>query len=366
VQAGRAVETAASFRFSGLVFSVSSWRKQRAAGLVGPGGATAVELPDGQGQQSDVDVGVGGVALVKDPRRRAKRSWRMTRWVPAIAALLLVLAYGGVLVWFRLNEDRMVFHPQRGKLAEAPAHLALDSRDVRLRAADSVGLVARLIPPPPAVPADAAGWILYFHGSSANVASLGYNEAWAKFRRMGLGVLAVDYRGYGESEGSPSEAGLYRDADAAYAYLTGELRVPVSRVIIYGFSLGSAVAVDLAARVRAAGLILEGALLSVPARGAELYPFLPAAWIARNRFAAVDKIARVSMPKLIIHAREDLDIPIHHGRRLFELSAPPRTFQEVGGGHSTAHQVDPAYFTAVARFVTGLGLPLAAPGIMPP
>jgi uncharacterized protein len=277
------------------------------------------------------------------------------------ALLLAALAYAGVLAWFRLNEDTFVFQPERGKLAAPPAHLALESRDVRLRTADGVDLVARLIPPPAAVPTAEAGWILYFHGSSANVGSVGYNEAWAKFRRMGLGVLAVDYRGYGESAGEPFEAGLYRDADAAYAHLTGALGVPPARVLIYGFSLGSAVAVDLATRVRAAGLMLEGALLSVPIRGAELYPFLPVDWMARNRFASVDKIGQVTMPKLLIHARADADIPVHHGRRLFELALPPKLFQEVGGGHATAHQVDPAFFTAVAGFVTGLGLPLATP-----
>ena len=225
----------------------------------------------------------------------------------------LAVAYAGVVGWFRLNEDGFIFQPDRGKLAAAPAHLQLDSRDVRLRTADGVELAARLIPPPAEVPEGDAGWILDFHGSSANVASVGYNEAWAKFRRMGLGVLAVDYRGYGESGGTPSEAGLYRDADAAYAHLTGALRVPPARVLIYGFSLGSAVAVDLAARVAAAGLLLEGALASVPIRGAELYPFLPVDWMARNRFASIDKIAGVSMPKLFIHARADADVPITTG-----------------------------------------------------
>lgn len=275
--------------------------------------------------------------------------------------VVLALGYAGVLVWFRVFEDWFVFGPERGKLAAAPAALALDSRDVRLRTADSLELVARLIPPPAAVPEAAAGWILYLHGSSGNVGNEGYNEAWAKFRRMGLGVFAVDYRGYGESEGTPSEEGLYRDADAAYAYLTSVLRVPASRVLIYGFSLGSAVAVDLAARVPAAGLMLEGALLSVPARGAELYPFLPADLLARNRFASVDKIARVSMPKLFIHAREDVDVPISHGRTLFERARPPKYFQDVAGGHATAHEVDPQFFTAVARFVSTLGIPLTTP-----
>ena len=271
---------------------------------------------------------------------------------------LLATGYAGVIFWFRSNEDAILFRPERGDLAAAPARLDLESRDVALQSLDSVPLVARLIPPPKGVPVEPAAWILYFHGSSGNIATLGYNEAWARFRRLGLGVLAVDYRGYGKSGGKPSEAGFYRDADAAYAYLTDALHVPPSRILIYGYSLGSAVAIDLASRVPAAGLMVEGAFLSIPARGAELYPFLPVASLARNRFASVDKIAHVRMPKLFIHARGDTDIPIAHGRRLFELAQPPKYFQDVAGGHKNAYEVDPGFFRAVARFVAGLGLPL--------
>jgi uncharacterized protein len=287
---------------------------------------------------------------------------RASRWAGRVGIGLgeaAVLGYAAVLLWFRLNENRLVFQPERGPLAPSPPRLALDSRDVALRTSDGLRLMARLIPPPPAVSEATAGWILYFHGSSANVGSVGYNEAWSNFRRMGLGVLAVDYRGYGQSEGEPSEAGLYIDADAAYRYLTVEMGVPARRVLIYGFSLGSAVAIDLATRAPAAGLMVEGAVLSVPDRGAELYPFLPAHWLARNRFASVDKIARVTMPKLFIHARDDVDIPVTHGRRLYALARPPRTIQEVAGGHATAYKVDPAFFHAVARFVAALGLPLS-------
>jgi len=275
---------------------------------------------------------------------------------------LLVAGYVGVLLWFRVNEDALLFHPVRGKLAAPPPGLALDSRDIALQSGDGTPLVARLIPPPAGESSATAGWILYLHGSGGNVGVVGYNEAWAKFRRLGLGVLAVDYRGFGESGGRPSEAGIYRDATAAYAYLTGQLGVSSSRIVIYGYSLGSAVAIDLATRVPAAGLIVEGALLSVPARGAELYPFLPVAALARNRFASIDKIAGVKMPKLFIHAREDTEIPIAHGRKLFELAVPPKSFQDVAGGHRTAHQVDPGFFTAVARFVAGVGVPVVGDG----
>ncbi|MES1205423.1 MAG: alpha/beta hydrolase [Pseudomonadota bacterium] len=284
---------------------------------------------------------------------------RRLRQVLIVSVLLVAAAYGGVLLWFRFNEDALLFHPDKGPLVAAPAHLHLDSRDVKLSSGDSTPLVARLVPPPSGTPAADAGWILYCHGASGNVGTLGYNDAWARFRRMGLGVLAVDYRGFGDSGGTPSESGSYRDATAAYDYLTGILHVPPARILIYGYSLGSAVAIDLASRVPAAGLIVEGALLSVPIRGAELYPFVPVSALARNRFASVDKIARVTMPKLFVHARADASVPIAHGRRLFDLAAPPKYFQDVAGGHTNAYLVDPEFFAAIARFVAKLGLPLA-------
>ena len=302
--------------------------------------------------------------------RRTTRGSLAARLLTLLLAVA-VLGYAAILVWFHLNEDALLFHPavatppgepqRAGTTPPYPPHL-----DVTVRTADAVTLVARVIDPPPLPPAGtglsgpAPGWILYLHGSSGNVATPGYNQAWAEFHRLGLGVMAVDYRGYGGSAGVPSEAGLYLDAAAAYAYLTTELHVPVERIIIYGYSLGSAVAIDLASRLPAAGLIVEGAFLSVPARGAELYPYLPVAWLAHNRFASMDKVGRVTMPKLFIHARQDQVIPLAHGRRLFDRARAPKYFQEVAGGHVDAYRVDPGFFGAVKRFVVSLGLPVVS------
>jgi fermentation-respiration switch protein FrsA (DUF1100 family) len=269
----------------------------------------------------------------------------------------LVVLYAVVLAWFLFKEDWYVFHPERGTLLPPPVHLHLDSRDVKIPTADGLTLVGRLIPPAPGLDEQRVGWILYFHGAGGNLARAAYNEAWARFRDLGLGVLAIDYRGYGESQGTPSEAGLYRDADAAYAWLTQTMHVPPARIIVYGYSLGTAVAIDLATRVPEAGLIVEGAFTTIAARASELYPFLPVGVLAHNRFASLDKIARVTAPKLFIHAHDDSIIPIGHGRRLYEAAVPPKTFAEVAGNHTTAFQVDPNFFTIVARFVASVGLP---------
>jgi uncharacterized protein len=297
-------------------------------------------------------------ALTSDsPPRSMRLLRRRTSGVAVVLLAFLVLGYGALLVWFRFNEDALLFNPDSGPVAPAAESLHLDARDVTFPGADSVTLTARLIPPPgDSAARERATWILYFHGAGGNVGTPGYNKAWARFRHLGLGVLAVDYRGYGKSAGTPSEAGFYRDAEAAHRYLTGQLGVAPSRVVIYGYSLGSAVAIDAATRLPAAGLIVEGAFLSVPARGAELYPYVPVRWLARNRFDSESKIAQVRMPKLLLHARGDTIVPIRHGRQLFALAQPPKTFQDVAGGHTDAYQVDPLFFAAVARFLAGLGL----------
>jgi hypothetical protein len=123
--------------------------------------------------------------------------------------------------------------------------------------------------------------------------------------------------------------------------------------------MGAAVAIDLAMRVEAAGLMVEGAWLSIPQLGSERYPFLPMSLIARNRFPSVDKVARVGMPKLFVHARADSKVPITHGRRLFELATAPKKFHVLGGEHGTSHRVDPSFFSVVGQFVAARGLPLA-------
>ena len=169
---------------------------------------------------------------------------------------------------------------------------------------------------------------------------------------LGLSLLAFDYRGYGESGGAPSEQGLYRDADAAYRYLREDRGVPADRIVVFGHSLGSAVAIDLASRVPAAGLIVEGAFTSAVDRGQELYPYIPVRWIARSRFGSIDKVAGITVPKLFLHAARDEVIPLAHGRRLFEAAREPKTFVELQGGHGDAFDVDSArYFGSIGKFL---------------
>jgi uncharacterized protein len=267
--------------------------------------------------------------------------------------VLVVLAYLGLLLLLRLNESRLIYFPgPERKLLAPPAHLGLPVQRVHFEAEDGIRLVSWVIP----AEAGAQGlWLLICHGNAGNLSQFGRPDHYAGLRQLGLNQLAFDYRGYGESEGAPGEEGLYKDASGAYRYLREQLGVEPDRIIIFGHSLGSAVAVDLASRVPSAGLIVEGALTSAIDRGAELYPYIPVRWIGRSRFASIDKISRVTVPKLFLHAKGDEVIPIAHGRRLYEAAPPPKTFVELDGGHGDTFDVDSArYFGAIRRFISDL------------
>ena len=269
-----------------------------------------------------------------------------------LTSLLLVIAgtYVGLLVLLRLSEPRLLYFPgPRGALSMPPVGLPVE-RAV-LRTEDGVRLVSWII----RTGRPDAPWLLICHGNGGNISDAGRPEHYAGLRAEGLNLFAFDYRGYGESEGTPTERGLYEDARTAYRYLRDSLGVPAARIVLFGHSLGSAVAVELAGRVPAAGLILDGALTSVPDRAAEIYPYLPVRWLARSRYASLDKVGTLRLPKLFLHAELDEVIPIAHGRRLFHAAPEPKRFVTLRGGHADAFEVDSGrYYGEIRRFVGSL------------
>ncbi len=275
-----------------------------------------------------------------------------------MTGLLRLLAVAAVCYLFlllvlRLNEARMLYVPGAARtLLDPPAELALDVRKVTVTASDGVRLVSWAMP----VQDGAGYWLLICHGNAGNISEAGRPYHYAGLRALGVSLLAFDYRGYGESEGAPTEEGLYLDAEAAYYYLRDSLGVPAERIVLFGHSLGSAVAVELAGRVPVAALILDGALSSVVERAQELFPYAPVRWIARSRYPSIDRIGRLRVPKLFLHARGDEVVPLAHGRRLYEAAAPPKRFVELAGTHGDAFVADSAaYYGAIGRFLTELG-----------
>ncbi|MCP4283689.1 MAG: alpha/beta hydrolase [Gammaproteobacteria bacterium] len=174
--------------------------------------------------------------------------------------------------------------------------------------------------------------LLFFHGNAGNISHR--LDSLKLFNDLGVSVLIFDYRGYGLSEGTPSEKGTYHDAEAAWHYLTENLGVPSQRIILFGRSMGGPIAAWLAARTEATGLILESTFTSVPDMASEIYPFFPVKWLSRFRYDTLQQIRSISSAVLVIHSRDDEIIPFAHGHRLYERASEPKHFLEISGGHN--------------------------------
>jgi fermentation-respiration switch protein FrsA (DUF1100 family) len=176
------------------------------------------------------------------------------------------------------------------------------------------------------------GTVLIFHGNAGNISHrLDYL---AMFHKLDHNTFIVDYRGFGRSTGSPSEQGTYRDAEAAWRWLTGERRLGPGDIVVLGESLGGAVAAWLAARVQPRALILASTFTSVPDLGAQVYPFLPVRLLSRFSYDTMGAVRALKVPVLIAHSREDEIVPYAHGRALFEKAAEPKQFLDLKGGHN--------------------------------
>jgi hypothetical protein len=283
------------------------------------------------------------------------------------------LAIGAVAVlavWMPGLSERlvasMVFHPTPG-IDLHPRDLAIDAREVWLDTEDGVRIHAFFLPGAP----DRDRAILFLHGNAGN-ASHRLPIA-ADLARLGSDVLVLDYRGYGRSQGTPSEAGVYRDARAGLAHLTGELGLPARRVVLFGESLGGAVAIDLAADRELAGVIVSSTFSSLADMGWSMAgPF--GRWLAGDGFDSLAKVGSLRAPLLAFHGDRDDLISIDLGRRLFEQAPEPKRFHVIeGAGHNDAVDVGGAgYFAAIARFLDevapaepGEALGVSGPGAGP-
>ncbi|MCG6948529.1 MAG: alpha/beta hydrolase [Acidobacteria bacterium] len=199
--------------------------------------------------------------------------------------------------------------------------------------------------------------LLFFHGNAGNLSHRA-ELLTALSNRTPASVFVVGYRGYGRSEGRPTEDGLYTDARAAWSYLTGDRGVDPGLIVIFGKSLGGAVAVDLAVSVPAAGLIVESSFTSIREMAKTHYPFVPRFLVA-TRMDSIKKIPAVACPKLFIHSKTDEVVPFRLGRELFGAAGEPKRFHEVvGSGHNETWIVGgEPYFDALSDFVDDVTRP---------
>ncbi len=258
----------------------------------------------------------------------------------SVLVILVVLVASGVF------DRRFIYYPTPWEPGDWARRSQLPLEDVWCRTSDGVRIHGWLVEAP-ASPAVA----LLCHGNAGNI--MHRLSLLQELHRRGLSVCIFDYRGYGQSQGTPTEPGLYRDAQAVYEYLTTTRHVPPSRLIVWGTSLGAAVAGELAAQQSVAGVILETPFPSVRAMARAYYGALPMHWLLRARYALARRLKRVHVPVLVMHGDRDRLVPLALGRDVYAAANEPKFFYVIpGADHNDTYDVGGEdYFHRVLAFI---------------
>jgi len=263
-----------------------------------------------------------------------------------------VIIAGVILFWFGLRwfERANLYFPDR-QLIATPAQVGMAFEDVWMTASDGVKIHGWFIPSPGRAVASSPT-LLFCHGNAGNI-SHRLDKA-ARLISTGANVFLFDYRGYGQSSGGPSEKGMYRDAEAAYQYLTATKGLRDKSIILYGESLGGGVAVETALRYPSGGLILESAFTSTVDMARLVFPFLPVRWMVREKYDSLAKISRLAVPVLVLHSAQDEIVPFAMGERLYAAAGGAKLLVELTGDHNEGY-IDSGKFyqDAVASFIRG-------------
>lgn len=245
-----------------------------------------------------------------------------------------------------LLDQLVVYHPEPWQDRDWRAVSRLPLEDVWFQAADGTKLFGWYVEA-----SATSAVLLWCHGNAGNI--INRLENLRELYRIGLSVFLFDYRGYGRSHGRPSEEGLYQDAFGAYDYLTRTRNIRPERLILFGRSLGAAVAGEVATLKPAAGLILESCFPSVEAVAKFHYFGLPVHWLLGADFQLIDRLPQLSLPKLFVHGEQDDIIPLELGKQVFEAALPPKSFYLVrGADHNNVPFVGGrAYFSKFGEFV---------------
>lgn len=255
----------------------------------------------------------------------------------------------GIIVMFlyiKYIEKSSIFFPSK-ELMITPEYIQLPFEDVYITTKDNFKINGWFIPNK-----NTQYTILFFHGNGGNI-----GDRLEKIRllyQLQVNIFIIDYKGYGKSQGSPSEKGLYLDAEGAYNYLVNDRRIRPEHIILYGESLGGTVAAHLASVVDVGALILEGTF----SRGRDMakifYPFLPS-FLFSDRFDSLRKIKKIDAPKLFIHSREDEIVPFKLGKKLYDAAEGQKYLAEIKGGHNTAFlDSQERYLTSLSFFIEGI------------
>jgi len=252
--------------------------------------------------------------------------------------LMGVVAYALFVAFLYLTQDRLFFFPT-STLVTTPDRHGLAYEDVELFTGDGVELHGWFVPAP-----EARATLLFFHGNGGNVSHR--IDSLRIFHELGLSVFILSYRGYGRSGGRPGETGIRLDATAAWRYLLDQRRIPASQIVVFGRSLGAAVATELAVRETPGAVILESPFTSAADLGAEVYPWLPVRRLIRHEYEVLSRVDGIDSPVLVVHSRDDEIVPFEHGRRIADAAGAP--LLELRGGHNDA------FLRSRAEYLRGL------------
>lgn len=243
--------------------------------------------------------------------------------------IMAAIAYSALVLMVFFSQASLIYYPETGRnIVATPDDAGLAYEPVQISTTDGETLHGWFVP---ALAAN--GTVLFFHGNAGNISHR--MEYLLMFYRLGYNTFIFDYRGYGQSSGSPSESGTYLDAQAAWRYLTEAKSIPPAHIVLFGESLGGAVAARLAMDEKPAALVLASVFTSIPDMAAKIYPFLPVRLLSRFEYNTIEYLQSVTCPVFIAHSPQDEIVPFAHGRALYQAAPEPKRFLELQGGHNT-------------------------------
>ncbi len=239
----------------------------------------------------------------------------------------IVIGYCVLILLMYFLQGKMIYHPRQA-LVTTPSNIGLTYEDIRFNTEDNVQLHGWFVPADSTAPT-----VLFFHGNAGNIS--GRLETLRLLHSLGLNVFIFDYRGYGQSEGVPTEKGTYNDAKAAWNFLTETRNIKADKIVIMGRSLGGSVAAWLAARKNSAAAVIESTFTSAADLGGDLYPWLPVRWMIKYNYSTLEYIQQIDEPLFMAHSKDDQIVPYYHGQQLFEVAKEPKVFVELRGSHGS-------------------------------
>ena len=272
-----------------------------------------------------------------------------------------LIAFGIFLFfYFRWFEKKLIYYPTR-TIEFTPQEINLSFEDIYFNTSDSVKLNGWFIPAE-----NPKATLIFCHGNGGNIGDRLHSLS--IFNRLGLNVFIFDYRGYGRSGGRPFEEGTYLDAKAAYDYLVKREDVDRSKILVYGESLGGAIAYELAIESKVNAVITLGTFSSILDMCRAIYPFFPVRLIVRTEYDTISKVKKVKVPKLIIHSADDEIVPFGQGKKLFSHASEPKEFYEMHGGHNdTIFVYEKEFCQKISDFLNKIHpRPFPPPILLPP